>query len=366
MLTSRALNRVLLLTIVALSAAGVALGVLVWRQAASGGTETVDLAPGAPGSGFRFVVVTPSPPQPITAANAGTLYVLKSVTSLAAPRLAWGVDEQLLVQGQEAVARFDSRLHGLAIELVPPGTLLAISPDGRTTVRAAQPGAPEARIVVIDTGGEVLRTLPAPGGVTTATFIKGGSAVALTSADRIEVMLWDVAAGTQVGELTGFTTAAPVYGVRLAEDGSRAAWVARATVQFHDVASNTLGATLRFQEFVAASAFTRDGSRFVTSLPDTSTGGAMAGVLQWWDPATGEETARAVDPTGPARALAFSPDGTLLATANEAGVAIWAAGGTTPVMTLDVPEAVDVAFSLDGKLLATSTQRGDVTVWRTR
>ena len=314
-----------------------------------------------------FGVDSPPPPAAvITPANASTLAPTKMILTLTAPALAWGIDQQLIVRGQQGVARFDPLLNPLSMNLVPQGTLLAIAPDGSTIVRSGGIGSGDARFETL--GGASGRSLAAAGPVTGATFIKRGSVVALTSADRPRATLWDVATGTMTGELSGFTTAAPVYALRIAEDGSRAAWVSRGTVQFHTVATNTPGARLNFEDFVASSAFAPDGSRFVTSLPGPSSaeGTPPAGILEWWDPATGNETARSIDQTGPARALAVSPDGRLAATANKAGVRLWAVDGQVAVATLSIPNAVDVAFSLDGKILATATEEGSVTVWSAR
>ena len=310
-----------------------------------------------------FGVDSPPPPAPvIPPANASTLAPTKMVLSLAAPALLWGIDQQLIVRGPQGVARFDPLLNPLSMNLVPQGTLLGIAPDGATVVRSGGSGATDARLEAL--GGTPGRSLAA-GPIAGATFIKRGTAVALTSADRPRATLWDVATGTMTGELSGFTTAAPVYALRMAEDGSRAAWVSRGTVQFHTVAANTLGARLNFEDFVAASAFAPDGSRFVTSLPGPSSAGGAppVGILEWWDPATGSESARSVDQTGPARTVAVSPDGRLVATANKAGVRLWTADGQTAVATLSIPNAVEVAFSLDGKILATATEEGSVTVW---
>ncbi|MSQ30564.1 MAG: hypothetical protein EXR64_00830 [Dehalococcoidia bacterium] len=353
----------LLLAIAVLAAAAVALGAEAWRRGPQRALltpplNTTGLTLGFGGGGLLAGL---GPPPALDAANASKLFGPKAIQTFAAPHLRWGVDQHLIVRGDVGVSRFDPLLQALSIDLIRPETLLALGPDG-ATVRTSGPGAPDARIEAL--GGPVLRALAPPSAVAGAVFLKGGSLVALTAADRHLVTLWDVATGARAGELTGFTSAAPVYSVQLSEDGRRAAWVARATVQFHDVATNALGATLRFEDFVAAAAFTADGSRFVTSAPGAGGSGTPPGVLQWWDPATGRETGRAVDPGGPARAIAITPDGGLVATANRGGVTLWARDGGAPLRTLAVPDAVDVTFSLDGRLLATSAENGAVTVWR--
>lgn len=78
--------------------------------------------------------------------------------------------------------------------------------------------------------------------------------------------------------------------------------------------------------------------------------------------------------TGKLRAVAYSPDGSRLATAGDAGVTlVWDVASGRPVTTIAQPDSASVrraderrvwrlAFSPDGELLATATQH--VRVWR--
>ena len=85
---------------------------------------------------------------------------------------------------------------------------------------------------------------------------------------------------------------------------------------------------------------------------------------RWRKPAATELTGHAA----PVRALAFSPDGTLLATGgNDDAVLVWdLTNPTSPrhVRTLPHKGAVTaVAFSPDGRLLATASERSSSLLW---
>jgi WD40 repeat protein len=92
--------------------------------------------------------------------------------------------------------------------------------------------------------------------------------------------------------------------------------------------------------------------------------GAVSALARW--PATGERLR-----TLPAQDLrvdyvAFSPDGTLLATGGADGVAgVWdpATGECLRTLTGHTGEVVAVAFSPDGRLLATASSDGTARVW---
>src|SRR5437868_2821211 len=69
---------------------------------------------------------------------------------------------------------------------------------------------------------------------------------------------------------------------------------------------------------------------------------------------------------GKLRAVVYSPDGSLLATAGDAGIAkLWDAAIGSELATIRQPEGKQrvsqLAFSPDGKLLATATER--VRLW---
>jgi WD40 repeat protein len=99
-------------------------------------------------------------------------------------------------------------------------------------------------------------------------------------------------------------------------------------------------------------AFSPDGTLLATASAD--------GTVALWDPATGQRTATLKGHTGPVRGVAFSPDGTLLATASDdRTVALWELDRRAMVSQLALGTPV-LALAWHAGGLAVGTAAGDV------
>ncbi|MEU0210084.1 NB-ARC domain-containing protein [Streptomyces canus] len=109
---------------------------------------------------------------------------------------------------------------------------------------------------------------------------------------------------------------------------------------------------------VHAVAFSPDGTRIATGSRDTT--------VRIWSSATGEALHTLTGHQGPVRAVAFSPDGRLLATGGrDATLRLWDAVTGQAVRTMrghDGP-VLAMAFSPDGSLLATGSSDATVRLW---
>ena len=196
------------------------------------------------------------------------------------------------------------------------------------------------------------------GVVTTLAYSPSGTTLAAGYSGGV-IRLWDLDSHRTIATATfGATPLALAFTaggklLQVAGAGAVGTWdlASRARIATRPLASPAQG---------GAVAFSPEGSTLAT--------GGTDGIIRLWDTATGQEIGAPMSSdASPVDAVAFSPDGTTLAAASTDGnVQLWATatqqvGG--PALVPNGAQVDALAFSPDGKLLATGAQDGTARLW---
>jgi WD40 repeat protein len=249
---------------------------------------------------------------------------------------------------------------------------VAFSPDGKTFLTGSSAGA---QLWDTATGKPLGRPLPHEGYVQAVAFGPDGKTV-VTGGQDSAAHLWEIATGKPLApplRHQNFVTA-----VAFSPDGKTILTGSRdKTARLWDAATGQpIGELLAHKDPVTGVAFSPDGKTLFTGAGDPSMSynsvSERDGEAQQWDAATRKPLGQPLRHKGPVQAMAFSPDGKTILTADEESARVWdaATGKPRPQSLQHWERAVlrAVAYSPDGKTVLTGRdalfgRSGDARLW---
>jgi len=248
-----------------------------------------------------------------------------------------------------------------AFSVADPGLLLDFSADGKVAAITTD----QMSLELVDAINNVqLRKIDIPEMVYGAAFSPDGQTIAVALYDQIGASLWEVSSGNFIKLLTGFETAAPVYGISFSSDGRSLVWHSRGHIQLQNINSGEMSPEFMHEDFVSGVAVSPDGLLLATGAAGT-VNDSYTPLITIWEIASGEENKLITTASVPVN-LAFSPDNRLLVGAVTNTLVIWDVETGTEVFSRDVSSVsiTAIAFSPDGSTLAVATADNNIQLWQ--
>ncbi len=231
---------------------------------------------------------------------------------------------------------------------------VAYSSDGELIASGGQDGM----LMVWDarTRKRILGIRTHPDGVFAARFDPGGGRIATGGRENTPVRLWEASTGKLISELDG--DPGRYWTLAFAPDGKTLAGYRQDEgVRLWDLESGRT--RLKVEAVRSSLALSPDGRKVATSLTLRDVSKTQA--VQLWDAATGK--ALLTLPGSYATALAFSPDGTVLAVGDRE-LRLWDVSSGRLLRSQKLAGQIGVlAYSPNGKVLAVAGMFGFVSLW---
>ena len=242
---------------------------------------------------------------------------------------------------------------------------VAFSPDGRVLAS----GGDDAAIVLwnVATGEQIALFASHADAINSVAFSPDSRLLASGSSDHL-VIIWEVETGTPLFTLAGQTDA--IWSVCFSPDGKHlatASWRDDHTIAVWEMAPRRIIHTILIPNWPPAKSGIRIAMHPGGTLLASGTNGN--GAIMLWNMRTGQEVRTLQGHSQTILTLAFSPDGSMLASGSEDNTArLWNVADGQKIATLKEHshDVRSVAFSPDGEWLASGSLDDTVKLWHLR
>ena len=201
------------------------------------------------------------------------------------------------------------------------------------------------------------------GAVEAVAFRPDGGLLATATRQGTAIQLWDASSGDLINQQR-HTGEYQVTSLDFSPDGELLAEGSdRWDVRLWHVRSRQVARTLRCHEQVHGLAFSRDGTFLATALRD--------GTVKFWDVASGARRGRPLRHHGPVWDVVYGNDHKLVATLSgdpgDVSLRLWDVSLGPPYHSLVLPRQTGqttIAFSPSGKTMAIGSSQGTVRLWQ--
>ena len=184
------------------------------------------------------------------------------------------------------------------------GVMAALSDDRRTIIIYEEPMNEKKAVKTIEPGFMML----------SVSVSDDGTMVLADSADEIRTVVYNTSDGEKIFDLSGFSTAAPVYDSVLSADGSRIIWHSRGTFAVQNARTGSFGGTISLWDFASSYELSPDNKVLAVGIINDD---YENGAVLFFDPESGAEAGRAVLGARSPHELDYSADGSGLFAADD-------------------------------------------------